>query len=428
MKARALSVGYGRKEVLSGVSLEVEKGKLTLVVGPNAAGKSTLLKTLAGLLRPLGGVVVLDGKDVHRMRSRERARSIGAVTTSRPQVSEMTVEEVVGMGRYPWTGPFHLLTLRDREAVERAMSAAGVLHLRCRRISELSDGQLQRVLIARALAQEPDYLILDEPTTHLDAPSRTEVMALLRDLAHEEGIGVIASTHELELALRFGDKIVLVSSGTVKVYRRPEDAVVDPDFARAFSVGHSISLSPVTLSVEVLRKPRGDAPRAFVISGCGTGPPVFRALLRMGYDVSAGVLHENDVDYHVAVSMGLEVVPERPYFPISEGALRAALEKASGSDVIVFTFPPIGPFNSGNLRLLEELLSMGLEVYGVGSARGYDVPGLRALGSLDELMKACERRISIASALSLWQRTPSTASSPRSSGSSRGPSSSSTST
>ncbi len=421
MRARALSVGYGRREVLSGVSLEVEKGKLTLVVGPNAAGKSTLLRTLAGILRPLGGVVLLDGRDVHGMGSRERARSIGAVTTSRPQVSEMTVEELVGMGRYSWTGPFHLLTARDREAVERAMRVTGVLHLRRRRASELSDGQLQRVLIARALAQEPDYLILDEPTTHLDAPSRIEVMTLLRDLAKGEGVGVIASTHELELALRFGDRIVLVSSGTVRVYSRPEEAVKDPEFVEAFSVGRSISLSPVTLSVEVLRRPRGDAPRAFVVSGSGTGPPVFRALVGRGYAVSAGVLHENDVDYHVAVSMGLDVVPERPYFPISEGALSAALEKALASDVIVFTYPPIGPLNSGNLRLLEEALSMGAEVYGIGSAGGYEVPGLRTVGSVEELPLTRERRISVTTKLPSWSGTRSIGSSPRSSSSSRDP-------
>jgi iron complex transport system ATP-binding protein len=419
VRAKGLSVGYGRKEVLAGVSLEVERGKLTLVVGPNAAGKSTLLKTLGGILSPLGGVVVIDGREVHRMRSRERARSIGAVTTSRPQVSEMTVEEVVGMGRYPWTGPFHLLTARDKEVVERAMRVTGVLHLRRRRISELSDGQLQRVLIARALAQEPYYLILDEPTTHLDAPSRIEVMTLLRGLANGEGVGVIASTHELELALRFGDRIVLVSSGTVRVYSRPEDAVRDPEFIGAFSVGRSISLSPVTLSVEILRRPRGDAPKAFVVSGSGTGPPVFRALVGRGYAVSAGVLHENDIDYHVAVSMGLDVVSERPYFPISEGALREALERASESDVIVFTYPPIGPLNSGNLRLIEEVLAMGMEVYGIGSDRSYEVPGLRTVGSVEELPFRSERRISVTPALPSWPRTRSIGSLPRSSSSSR---------
>jgi iron complex transport system ATP-binding protein len=419
VRAKGLSVGYGSKEVLSGVSLEVEKGKLTLVVGPNASGKSTLLKTLAGILRPLGGVVTIDGKEVYRMRSRERARSIGAVTTSRPQVSEMTVEEVVGMGRYPWTGPLHLLTARDREVVERAMRVTGVLHLRRRRISELSDGQLQRVLIARALAQEPDYLILDEPTTHLDAPSRIEVMTLLRDLAKGEGVGVIASTHELELALRFGDRIVLVSSGTVRVYSRPEDAVRDPEFVGAFSVGRSISLSPVTLSVEVLQRPRGDAPKAFVVSGSGTGPPVFRALVRRGYAVSAGVLHENDIDYHVAVSMGIDVVSERPYFPISEAAVREALERASESDVVVFTYPPIGPLNSGNLRLVEEALAMGMKVYGIGSARPYEIPGLRTVNSVEELPYGSERRISVAPTLPPWPRTRSIGSSPRSSSSSR---------
>jgi iron complex transport system ATP-binding protein len=419
VRAKGLSVGYGRKEVLAGVSLEVERGKLTLVVGPNAAGKSTLLKTLGGILSPLGGVVVIDGREVHRMRSRERARSIGAVTTSRPQVSEMTVEEVVGMGRYPWTGPLHLLTARDKEVVERAMRVTGVLHLRRRRISELSDGQLQRVLIARALAQEPDYLILDEPTTHLDAPSRIEVMTLLRDLAKGEGVGVIASTHELELALRFGDRIVLVSSGTVRVYSRPENAVRDPDFIGAFSVGRSITLSPVTLSVEVLRRPRGDAPKAFIVSGSGTGPPVFRALAGRGYAVSAGVLHENDIDYHVALSMGIDVVSERPYFPISEGALREALERASDSDVVVFTYPPIGPLNSGNLRLIEEALAMGMEVYGIGSARSYEVPGLRTVDSVEELPYRSERRISVTPALPSWPRTRSICSLPRSSSSSR---------
>jgi iron complex transport system ATP-binding protein len=419
VRAKGLSVGYGRKEVLAGVSLEVERGKLTLVVGPNAAGKSTLLKTLGGILSPLGGVVVIDGREVHRMRSRERARSIGAVTTSRPQVSEMTVEEVVGMGRYPWTGPFHLLTARDKEVVERAMRVTGVLHLRRRRISELSDGQLQRVLIARALAQEPYYLILDEPTTHLDAPSRIEVMTLLRGLANGEGVGVIASTHELELALRFGDRIVLVSSGTVRVYSRPEDAVRDPEFIGAFSVGRSITLSPVTLSVEILRRPRGDAPKAFIVSGSGTGPPVFRALAGRGYAVSAGVLHENDIDYHVALSMGIDVVSERPYFPISEGALREALERASDSDVVVFTYPPIGPLNSGNLRLIEEALAMGMEVYGIGSARSYEVPGLRTVDSVEELPYRSERRISVTPALPSWPRTRSICSLPRSSSSSR---------
>jgi iron complex transport system ATP-binding protein len=331
----------------------------------------------------------------------------------------MTVEEVVGMGRYPWTGPLHLLTAGDREVVERAMRVTGVLHLRRRRISELSDGQLQRVLIARALAQEPDYLILDEPTTHLDAPSRIEVMTLLRDLAKGEGVGVIASTHELELALRFGDRIVLVSSGTVRVYSRPEDAVRDPEFVGAFSVGRSISLSPVTLSVEVLQKPRGDAPKAFVVSGSGTGPPVFRALARRGYAVSAGVLHENDIDYHVAVSMGIDVVSERPYFPISEAAVREALERASESDVVVFTYPPIGPLNSGNLRLVEEALAMGMEVYGIGSARPYEIPGLRTVNSVEELPYGSERRISVAPTLPPWPRTRSTGSSPRSSSSSR---------
>jgi iron complex transport system ATP-binding protein len=131
------------------------------------------------------------------------------------------------------------------------------------------------------------------------------------------------------------------------------------------------------------------------------------------------VLHENDIDYHVAVSMGIDVVSERPYFPISEAAVREALERASESDVVVFTYPPIGPLNSGNLRLVEEALTMGMEVYGIGSARPYEIPGLRKVDSVEELPYGSERRISVAPNLPPWPRTRSIGSSPRSSSSSR---------
>ncbi|MCS7094514.1 MAG: ABC transporter ATP-binding protein [Thaumarchaeota archaeon] len=362
IEARALSVGYGAKVVLGGVELEVRPGELTLLIGPNASGKSTLLKTLAGVLRPVMGAVYVAGAELHRLPPRERARRVSAVFTGRPDLNAMTVEEVVAMGRYPWTNLAHLLSEEDRRAVEGAMRDAGVLHLRHRKASELSDGQFQRVMIARALAQSPRCLVLDEPTTHLDVRSRLEVMGLLLRLTRSKGIAVIASTHELELALRFADRIVAILDGSIVVRDDPEDLLKEEAFVRGFGLEGELSISPVTLSVEFGRGSSQGSPRVFVIAGAGTGSRVYRALTRRGVRVLTGVLHRNDVDHHVAESMGIEVISEEPFNPIGEASYSAALSAALGSDAVVYASPPIGPLNRKNAELTNELVGAGMRV------------------------------------------------------------------
>ncbi|MCS6769751.1 MAG: ABC transporter ATP-binding protein [Candidatus Caldarchaeum sp.] len=388
MKASRLSAGYGRRVVVSSVELELQPGELTVVVGPNASGKTTLLKTLAAILKPVAGAVYLSGEDLSCISSRRRARMVAAVLTGRPDVGGMTVEEVVAMGRYPWTGPAHILGPRDRKAVEEAMEKTAVSHLRERRVSELSDGQFQRVVMARALAQQPQALILDEPTTHLDSRSRLEVFTLLRRLAHVDGLTVVASTHELELAFRFADKLVLVADGDVVVADDPEAMALDRRFLHAFGLDEKLRLSPATLSVEFTSDAEmNQGPSVFVIAGAGTGAPVYRALTKQGYRINTGVLHENDIDYHVASSLGLNVVAEKPFQPIGAETFQRAVNAFDVSDAVVYTCPPIGGLNVRNLELLRKSLGKGLPTYILSTTGATYFEGVETVHSVRMLLE-----------------------------------------
>jgi iron complex transport system ATP-binding protein len=212
----ALSVGHrtGRRRpprtVLAGACARAAAGELTVLVGPNGAGKSTLLHTVAGLLPPLAGTVRLDGADLAALPPAERARRLAVVLTERVEPGLLSVEELVALGRHPHTGPTGALRAADRAAVAAAVDAAGAGHLAGRRVAELSDGERQRVLVARALAQEPAVLLLDEPTAFLDVSARVGLLGALRRLAREDGLCVVISTHDLEPALRVADRVWLL--------------------------------------------------------------------------------------------------------------------------------------------------------------------------------------------------------------------------
>jgi iron complex transport system ATP-binding protein len=202
-------VGYRRRRatttVLAGVTLRAAPGELTALLGPNGAGKSTLLRTIAGLQPPLAGAIRLGGADLVALAPEQRARRVAVVLTERVEAGLLTAWELAALGRHPHTGPRGALRAADRAAVRAALVSVGAEHLAARPVGELSDGERQRVLIARALAQRPQLLLLDEPTAFLDAPSRVSVTGLLRRLARERHIVVVTSTHDVDLALRVAD-------------------------------------------------------------------------------------------------------------------------------------------------------------------------------------------------------------------------------
>lgn len=204
-----LSVGYkGFSPVVAGINVEIKSGELTCLIGPNGIGKSTLLKTLTGFLPKLGGRLLLDGRDIDLLSQCERAKYISIVLTYKTDVQNLSVAEMVGMGRMPYTGFWGKLNADDREIVAEAINMVGINHLKDRMVQTLSDGERQKVMIAKALAQQTPIILLDEPTSFLDFPSKVEMLQLLHRLARETDKVVFLSTHDLELALRIADRLV----------------------------------------------------------------------------------------------------------------------------------------------------------------------------------------------------------------------------
>lgn len=211
-----LTVGYRGHRVVEDISLSLPCGRLVCLLGPNGAGKSTLLRTLCGFQPPIEGTVTISGSDITTMSAAEVARLVSVVLTDRPLPPSLTAAEMVGMGRAPYTGFWGRLSDDDRRLVSEAMQTVGIAPLATRRMGQLSDGELQKVMIAKALAQHTPVIVLDEPTAFLDYPSKVAVMKTLARLAHDEGKTILMSTHDLELAAQLGDELMEIENKHIR--------------------------------------------------------------------------------------------------------------------------------------------------------------------------------------------------------------------
>ena len=218
-----LCVGYGTRPVVSGVSFDLRPGELLSLIGPNGAGKTTVLRTLLRRLSPLGGTVLLKGIPLREWKERELARCCAAVLTGRDDPELMCCEDIVAAGRYPYTGRLGSLSAHDRGIIDETVRLVGVEEIRFSDFNSISDGQRQKVLLAKALCQEPELLILDEPTSFLDIRHKLEFMELLRQLLKEKNIAVIMSVHELELARKYSDRLLCIREGKAVRQGTPEE-------------------------------------------------------------------------------------------------------------------------------------------------------------------------------------------------------------
>ena len=287
LAAHALTIGYSAaraaKPVAGPLNFALNPGELVALLGPNGAGKSTLLRTLAGLQAPLAGRLVLADKDLATVSAAERARLLSIVLTDRVEAGGLTALELVRLGRHPHTGWLGGLSAHDEERVQAALAATSTTAFAPRRVDELSDGERQKVLLARALAQDTPVILLDEPTAHLDLPNRVALLRLLHKLARTTNKAILLSTHELDLALQAADRLALLTADGVLHLGTPEDLVLDGTFAAAFA-REGLAFDAATGTFP-LHDTHGPAVRLV-----GSGPAAFwtrRALERAGYSLTA---------------------------------------------------------------------------------------------------------------------------------------------
>lgn len=214
LKCDLLSVGYEKKAIVNDINFEVHSGEIVSVIGANGVGKSTLLKTVAGLLTPVAGTVYMQGEAIDKMNANQRAKNMSLLLTDKIQADYMTAYDVVATGRYAYTGSLGFLSLQDKEAIEVAMEAVSMKDIQDKQFLKLSDGQKQRVMLARAICQEPKVIVLDEPTSFLDIGYKLEIMMILQKLK-ERGVAILMTMHDLDIAKKVSDRVIGIKAGKV---------------------------------------------------------------------------------------------------------------------------------------------------------------------------------------------------------------------
>lgn len=345
-----LSVGYNGNSLIHDINIGINKGEIVTLIGPNGSGKSTILKSITRQLKVVGGNVLFDDTSLLKLPYKELASKMAVVLTDRIKTELMTCHDIVATGRYPYTGRLGILMQEDECLVEEAMQAVHAQELGNRDFNAISDGQKQRVLLARAICQDPDVIVLDEPTSFLDVKYKLELLSILERMARQKKITVIMSLHEIDLAQKISDKIICVKGETISHYGSPEEVFTEEIIRELYGINNGY-FDPLFGSIE-LPAPEGE-PEVFVISSGGTGIPVYRRLQKEHIPFATGILYENDMDYRLARLLAAEVITEVSFEEIREETLQKAFETMGKCERVINAGVKIGTWNKGIEKLLE---------------------------------------------------------------------------
>ncbi len=350
IRASDLVVGYEGKSVLKDVNFWVRPGQILTLIGPNGSGKSTLLKSITRQLKTIAGQVYLAEGTMDAYTDAALAKQMAMVTTERISPELMTCRDVVATGRYPYTGRFGVLGKEDEEKVQKALESLHALEVADRLFAKVSDGQRQRVMLARAICQEPKILILDEPTSYLDMHYKLEILQSIRNMVKEENLAVVMSLHELDLAQKVSDLVACVDGETIAKIGRPEEIFCGDTIACLYGV-NSQAYDVVSGSM-FLQKAKGE-PKVFVIGGGGSGIAAYYTLQRDQIPFAAGILSEGDVEYKAAKALASALVTTPAFYPIEIRQMAQARKWIDDCNYCICTLDAFGPLNQANKELLS---------------------------------------------------------------------------
>jgi len=356
IRASDLVVGYEGKSVLKDVNFWVRPGQILTLIGPNGSGKSTLLKSITRQLKTIAGQVYLAEGTMDAYTDAALAKQMAMVTTERISPELMTCRDVVATGRYPYTGRFGVLGKEDEEKVQKALESLHALEVADRLFAKVSDGQRQRVMLARAICQEPKILILDEPTSYLDMHYKLEILQSIRNMVKEENLAVVMSLHELDLAQKVSDLVACVDGETIAKIGRPEEIFCGDTIACLYGV--SSQAYDVVSGSMFLQKAKGE-PKVFVIGGGGSGIAAYYTLQRDQIPFAAGILSEGDVEYKAAKELASALVTTPAFYPIEIRQMAQARKWIDDCDYCICTLDAFGPLNQANKELLSYAKEQG---------------------------------------------------------------------
>jgi iron complex transport system ATP-binding protein len=359
---------YESTKILENMQFSVKTGTFLGILGPNGSGKTTLLKSISRVLKPRKGTILLDDKDVYKMKSREVAKHMAVVPQDSNIAFSFKALDIVLMGRTPHLSRLQSESVKDLAIARKAMEYTKTWYLAQRPITELSGGEKQRVIIARALTQEPKILLLDEPTSHLDISNQLEILDLLKQLCNEKGLLIISVFHDFNLAARYCDSIIMLKQGKIVAAGKSIEILTSKIIKNVFEIDVIVNRHPVTNLPYVIpiSKPKNQQQRnlfVHLICGAGTGSTLMKILTDEGYSVTAGVLNTLDTDYETAHLLGIPVAGEAPFSPITDSAHAANLEMINKSNAVIVTSIPFGHGNVRNLEAAKVALEKGIPTF-----------------------------------------------------------------
>ena len=358
---------YGSIKALDNINFSVREGEFIGILGPNGSGKTTALRAISRTLKPRVGTIFLDDENIYDIENREVAKNVAVVPQESISTFDFTTLDIVLMGRNPYIDRFRQESKEDLAIAKRVMELTNTWSFAERPVNELSGGEKQRVIIARALTQEPKILLLDEPTSHLDISNQLEIMDLIKRLCETKKLLIIAVFHDFNLAARYCDSIILLKEGKIVAVGKSDETLTSENVRKVFNVDTIVKKHPVTgfLHVIPVSRPLNQKQKTLsihLISGCGTGSPVMKLLKDEGYFVTAGVLNLLDTDHEAAQLLNIPTVSEAPFSPITEEAHTANLKMMSKANVLVITPTQFGDGNLRNLEAAEKAMKEGIPI------------------------------------------------------------------
>ena len=367
LKINNINCYYDSVKIIENMSFQFQTGQFVGILGPNGSGKTTLLKSMSHTLKPKTGTILLEDEDIYNLKAVDLAKKMAVVSQGATIAFSFTALDVVLMGRSPHLSRFAIEGEKDIAIAKKAMAYTGTLHLQDRLITELSGGERQRVIISRALAQEPQVLLLDEPTTFLDVANQLEIMDLLKQLCNDKKLLVIGVFHDFNLAARYCDSLILLKDGKI-VDSGKTDVLTSENIKTIFNIDtvvkqNSITKTPYIIPISINHEAPHRNLTVHIICGAGSGSSLMKLLTDDGYNVTTGVLNLFDTDQETAAFLKIHTVTEVPMSPISEATHNDNMRLIKKADFVILTSFPYGYGNLKNLDAAIFAVEQGIPTF-----------------------------------------------------------------